>query len=184
MRTETRLPQFPVYRFNGKRQPAAFRAGIEAFRALLVEAYDEKPGDKEFAERHAESIAANVAQGGAFALGYAAGLANWIAMGRNSTLSNPELWQPLYTPPAYREVNGGDYYDPPARSTLFDVDGAPVAVTEELAAYRFDRSYVHDIAVDDVRERGRPITRERFEALRGAQIVNDDSRSESEVSHG
>jgi hypothetical protein len=143
--------------------------GVEAFRAFLEQSESViGPDDQEFAERYAELLLTTMTTGGDFGLGFAAALANWLAIGRHS--SQPiQTWIPLYTPPRHRIVNDGDYYEPPARSLLFELDGAAVCVTEELAAYRFGPSDVDDIDVDDVRERGKPISRERFEELRSTE---------------
>lgn len=166
------IPDAPVYWFNGKRQSSEFSDGVEAFRAFLeraetdVEIAPNCLDDREFAERCAPQILQTLAKGDDFCLGYAAALANWIAIGRHSTCPI-ESWIPLYTAPNWREVNGGDYYEPGPRSLLFEVDGAAVSVSEELYCLRFGPSDCESFDIDDVRERGKPITRERFDELRG-----------------
>ena len=78
----SRIPSAPTYRFDGKVQPPAFAAGVESFRAFMIEV-DESTArldDSDFTERYAPQIAAQIAKGGAFGLGYAAALANWLAL--------------------------------------------------------------------------------------------------------
>ena len=166
-RNAAKIPSIPTYRFNGQAQPASFSAGVEAFRRFIVEteAGHERIDDRAFAEKHARTLLDAMSAQGPFSLGFAAALANWLAIARHS--SQPaESWTPLYTPPAHRIVNDGDYYEPPPRSLLFELDGEPVCVTEELTCYRFDDSDVTEIALAAVRQRGKAVTRERFEELR------------------
>ena len=165
------IPDEPVFRFNGKRQPAAFTEGVFAFRDFLDHAYPDREGhllisDVKFAEKYAGRILHDLKRGKDFGLGYASALANWIAIHRHST-QPLKTWNPLYTMPLYREVKGGDYYEPAPHSLLFDVDGAAVSVTEDLYCLRFGPSECDDFDIDQVRKHGKLITREWFDELRG-----------------
>jgi hypothetical protein len=169
--TKPIIPDKPVYWFNGKRQPAAFTEGVFAFRDFMDRAYTDSDGrfaigDKAFAEKYAERILSELASGKHFGLGYAAALANWLAIHRHST-QPLKTWNPLYTQPLHREVNGDDYYEPGPRSLLFEVDGAAITVSEDLYCLRFGPSDCDSFDIDEVRERGKPISRERFDELRG-----------------
>lgn len=177
---EPTVPDRPIYWFNGKRQSAAFSEGVDAARALLMLAEGNRErgtrrlDDREFAEAHAERIVRNMEQGNDCRLGYAAALANWIAIQRHST-APIETWIPLRTPPAYRIVNDGDYYEPGPRSLLFEVDGAAISVSEELFCLRYGPADCDSIDIDLVRERGKPISRERFDELRGMAETTEDA---------
>ena len=138
------IPDKPVYWFKGKRQSPAFSDGVEAFRAFLEHAESDmctprRVDDQEFAERHAERILSDVAKGNDFRLGYAAAIANYIGILQHST-PVIERWIPLCTEPIYREVNGSYYWEPPARALLFEVDGAAIAISEELDCNRYGRA--------------------------------------------
>ena len=161
------IPTHPTYRFRAQAQPKAFADGVEAFRNFIVETNtaNEPIDDRGFAEKHARTLLDAMSARGPFSLGFAAALAEWLAIARHSEQA-AETWSPLETPLPYRMINGGDYEYPPERSMLFEVDGEPVCVTEELASYCFVGSRARMVPLDAVRQRGKAITRERFEELR------------------
>src|SRR6185437_1644464 len=111
----TKIPSVPTYRFGGHVQPAAFSAGVEAFRNFMVNAETASEGlnDRAFAEKRARTLLDAMSTRGPFGLGFAAALADWLAIARHSQQPT-ETWSPLHTPPAHRTVNDGDYYEPPA----------------------------------------------------------------------
>jgi hypothetical protein len=149
---------------------------VGAFRAFLERAQNDperdperdlrRLDDQEFAEAYAERIMHDLDRGGDSRLGSAAALANWIAIQRHSTVPI-ETWIPLYTPPRHRIVNNGDYYEPGPHSLLFEVDRAAVTGSEDLYCLSFGPSDCDSFDIDLVRERGKPISRERFDELRG-----------------
>lgn len=171
------IPTEPVFRFNGQRQSATFTAGVFAFRDLIDQIHcdSNELDDQAVAERFARSVLTDLAASEDYRLGYAAALANWLGIGRHSK-PFPEEWIPLCTDPMYQEVNGADYEDPPEHSLLFDVDGAAVAVTEELGCFQFGPSMCECFDLGDVRERGEPISRRRFDELRGTADMDGPAR--------
>jgi hypothetical protein len=102
-------PKLTSYRFNGQNQPAQFSEGVEAFRVFIEAAVQDEGipldlDDLEFAEKHALDIQRQfIATSPPFSLGYAAALADWLAISRHSEVP-AGTWEPLHEAPRVAAV--------------------------------------------------------------------------------
>ena len=173
-----RIPRRPSAVFCGNVMSAEFTEGAYALRDVLRDVerviHDNdkyRNNEHRSAALLAERLAAVLARGGEIQSGALAALSHWLVIDMLDGGSDVGSWTPLEAP----GFDGGEFDEPHPLSSFFDVAGAPVSLTPDLIALRWvaDQTLVYErISVELVRAIGKPISRRRFDALRGALTMS------------